>query len=295
MDDYLAAGASALDLEKARALQELRPHLVKTQNVFWWMFHWRDHPAVHDAICDYLARMAYAHLQSLIASPFLAPDVDIEAFAGRVLEEAKAAASNQVVNTIADQVREGIVDKCRVWYLQELRRRETEYRLCPIHSVIEDPREDENIRAEWAAIQVQREEKEAVELAETQAANSGVSGAAEVHWEDFEICFLSDERLRITGPGKMETLNYAEMGFEDGRDGKPNSAWKMLLTLARSGGVIRRDKTAPLEWPRVEKRMQEIRQILKSRFGISEDPLPLIKGVGFQARFRIALAPAYET
>jgi hypothetical protein len=295
MDDYLEPRALGLELEKASALQELRPHLVKTEIVFWWMFHWRDRGAVHNAISDYLARMAYAHMQYLIASPFLARDVDVEAFADQVLEDAKAATSSQVVSAIADVVREAIVDKCRVWYLQELQRRAREYGLCPIHSTIEDPKEDENIRDEWVAIQAQREAKEAAELGEMQAAKSGGTGAVELHWEDFEICFLSDERLRITAPGKMETLNYAEFGFADSRDGKPNNAWKMLLIFAQSEGLIRRDKTAPLDWPKAEKRMQEIRAILKNRFGISEDPLHLIKGVGFRARFQITLAPAYDS
>jgi len=48
-------------------------------------------------------------------------------------------------------------------------------------------------------------------------------------------------------------------------------------------------------WAKVEKRIQEIRRVLRARFGISADPIPLIEGAGYRATFKIDCRPSYET
>lgn len=57
-------------------------------------------------------------------------------------------------------------------------------------------------------------------------------------WASIEIKFLSDERLQIFKEGSSETRNYAELGFEDRRNGMPNQAWLTLRTLAMKRGTI---------------------------------------------------------
>ena len=121
------------------------------------------------------------------------------------------------------------------------------------------------------------------------------SGAVAATWDAIEISFLSDERVQIRTGAKSETRNYAEFGFADGRSGKANRAWEILRMLAEQGGTIRDAAKAGRTWPKVEKRMQEIRKVLRIHFGISADPIPFIKDTGYQARFKISCSPSYDT
>jgi len=297
MDDYLDSIRFSIDLEIANALQKLRPYLIKTQSLRWRVFaSRRDRRAVADAIVEYLSCVVDAHFHFRLASDVMFRDFDIEAFVEGALKDAKTAAgSSPWVTQNADANRQVFVDGCRVGRLREWQRRAIENRL--IHGVnyIEDPREQEEIRSEWAAIRAEQEEEAATELAETQEVVCSETGAKEMQWEDIEICFLSGERLQIICPGKRETRNYAEMGFQDGRNGKPKSAWTVLLALAVSKGTLR-DVKGRVDRSKVEKRIEEIRRVLRGHFGISADPLPPVKGMsGWVARFKIGLGPSYDT
>jgi hypothetical protein len=115
-------------------------------------------------------------------------------------------------------------------------------------------------------------------------------------WEEIEISFLSDERIRITEPKRTQTLNYAEFGFEDGRTGKPTRAWKALLILAKNSGPITESSLGTdMKWSNFEKRMGEIRRLFRKYFGLPGDPLPYVKNTGYQARFKISCGPSFET
>jgi hypothetical protein len=50
--------------------------------------------------------------------------------------------------------------------------------------------------------------------------------------------------------------------------------------LAEAKGFIRDAAKTGRDWPRVEKRMQEIRKELREHFAISADPVPFIEGAG---------------
>ena len=115
-------------------------------------------------------------------------------------------------------------------------------------------------------------------------------------WQAIEISFLSDERIQIRCGPQIETRNYGELvGFADRRNGKPNQAWVMLRAMAEAKGLIRDAAKAGRDWPRVEKRMQEIRKALREHFAIPADPVPYIEGAGYQARFKIGCAPSFHT
>ena len=110
-------------------------------------------------------------------------------------------------------------------------------------------------------------------------------------WEDIQIVFLSDERIQLSNLGGVEspTMNYAELGFEDKRNGKPNTAWDALRLLAENQGVLK-------QWDgKMEKRIQKIRSILRKRFQIDDDPIPLLPGQGYTAKFKTYCRPAYTT
>lgn len=108
-------------------------------------------------------------------------------------------------------------------------------------------------------------------------------------WEQVEITFTSEERVRIKIGEHIETRNYNDFGFEDGRTGKPNRAWSAFRILAEQNGIVR-DAFAGNKWPSIEKRMQELRRILRETFNAEGDPLPFVKGIGYRARFKICRA-----
>ena len=117
-------------------------------------------------------------------------------------------------------------------------------------------------------------------------------------WDTIEISFLSDERVQIRNGANSETRNYAEFGFADGRSKKAkkaNQAWETLRALAEQGGTIRDAAKTGRTWPKVEKRMQEIRKVLRKHFRISADPIPFVEGTGYQARFKIGCGPSFNT
>jgi len=121
------------------------------------------------------------------------------------------------------------------------------------------------------------------------------SQGVERGWEHIEIMFLSDERVQIRIGKSIETRNYAEFGFQDGRNQNPNRAWETLRRLAELRGVIRDGTEGRLPWPKVEKRVQEIRKVFREHFGISSDPVPFVEGTGYQARFKIGCGISYRT
>lgn len=111
-------------------------------------------------------------------------------------------------------------------------------------------------------------------------------------WTDVEIWFVSDNMFQPVVKGQTQApQNVAEVGLSDGRSGLPRAAWATLRKLAESGGVILSTPTAA-EWPKLEKRIQEIRKVLRVRFGINSDPVPYRDG-GYTARFKIGVRPSY--
>jgi hypothetical protein len=69
----------------------------------------------------------------------------------------------------------------------------------------------------------------------------------------------------------------------------------MLRTLAEHRGIIREAKTAGQPWPKVEKRIQEIRKVLLEHFHITADPIPFVEGTGYQALFKISCGRSFNT
>jgi hypothetical protein len=120
-------------------------------------------------------------------------------------------------------------------------------------------------------------------------------------WEDIEILFLSEHRVQITVDTYSETRNYEEMGFASKKNGVPVLAWAALREMAQRGGVtqIVGDRR---KWTEVEKRIQELRKVLRHRFGLTDDPLPFKKkkrrdseDFGYRAKFKVGCRPSYKS
>jgi hypothetical protein len=57
--------------------------------------------------------------------------------------------------------------------------------------------------------------------------------------------------------------------------------------MAQQDGIIRQAKGGVAAWPKVEKRIEEIRKALRNHFRIAADPVPFVQGIGYQASFKI--------
>jgi hypothetical protein len=115
-------------------------------------------------------------------------------------------------------------------------------------------------------------------------------------WEDIEISFTSEERIQITVAGKSDspTYNYEEFGLFDRRNRRPNLAWITLRLLAEDRGTLKQSPSGQ-RWSDIEKRMQELRAHLRKHFGLQDDPLPFVNGIGYRAEFKINCSPSYQT
>lgn len=120
--------------------------------------------------------------------------------------------------------------------------------------------------------------------------------SAAKNWQSIEILFISDHRLQIRVDGKsMESLNFTEFGFADGRTQNPNKAWELLRALAEARGTIRDGKPIGEQWSKVEKRIQDIRRVMREYFGLPDDPIPFVEGTGYQTLFKIKCTPSFRT
>jgi hypothetical protein len=119
-------------------------------------------------------------------------------------------------------------------------------------------------------------------------------------WTDLKMELTSEHRVQITVPGRSYTLNYTELGFENRKTGKPKASWDMLRDLAVGKGVVDKSSRAARRWTAVEKRVQEIRCILRAHFRRERiqvptgDPLPFVPGQGYVAQFRIGQRYSYD-
>ena len=86
----------------------------------------------------------------------------------------------------------------------------------------------------------------------------------EASWEQIEITFLSDERVQIRRGKSIETRNYAEFGFQDGRNQIPNRAWETLRRFGELRGIIRDGTEGHQPWPKVEKRTRNTKGVSRT-------------------------------
>ncbi len=88
-------------------------------------------------------------------------------------------------------------------------------------------------------------------------------------YEQISIRFLTDQDVLITTPKKQVSSNYEALGFSNDKEKKPNTAWVLLLLLAKNGGEIKTSKPIP-DTLRQQKR--QISDQFKLIFRNSQDP-----------------------
>jgi hypothetical protein len=128
---------------------------------------------------------------------------------------------------------------------------------------------------------------------EREPSTVAVQNALPRNWDAVEIRFVSDFTFQAVVNGTVRPpQNYAEVGLGDGRHGRPKAAWETLRTLAESGGVVASTRTAA-DWPRLEKRIQELRRVLQAVFKVPDDPIPYRDGA-YRTRFTIRVGRSYN-
>ena len=114
-------------------------------------------------------------------------------------------------------------------------------------------------------------------------------------WEDIRLKLISDFRLEIRVNNETEQANYRELGLHDARSGNPNQAWKTLVLLAELRDGMRTPGPGEKAWKTTEKRIQSVRKFMRAVFNLPGDPLPFVKGHGYQPRFMIECHPSFNT
>jgi hypothetical protein len=109
-------------------------------------------------------------------------------------------------------------------------------------------------------------------------------------WERIEITFVGDHDFELRVPGAaIQRLNYKNIqGFEDRRTGKPNEQWAMLRAFAlQPGGLIPDTARTGKQWEAIQKKVERTSRALRKHLGMTGDPFPYFKGVGYRARIRL--------
>jgi hypothetical protein len=95
---------------------------------------------------------------------------------------------------------------------------------------------------------------------------------ADARWEELVFDFTADEVVNVRFRGQTRRFEPENFGMKNAKNGRPTSAWILLRTFARGGGILTwKDQSAS---PTVEKQKQLLSNRLKHHFGIEGDPIP---------------------
>jgi len=114
-------------------------------------------------------------------------------------------------------------------------------------------------------------------------------------WEHITIQFLDYDKVRIQAPDHFtKVVDYRKMGFENLKNGKPNTQWELLYALSRYRGDLswtiatyrKRVDSHPLSTPKIRKQIQRLSGSLKQYFNINEPPFyDYVKYEAYKTKF----------
>jgi len=114
-------------------------------------------------------------------------------------------------------------------------------------------------------------------------------------WEHVTIQFLDYDKVKIQAPNKFSKIvNFQKMGFENLKNGKPNTQWELLYDLSRYRGDLswtiatyrKKVDSHPLSTPKIRKQIQILSQSLKQYFNINEPPFyDYVKFKAYKTKF----------
>lgn len=104
---------------------------------------------------------------------------------------------------------------------------------------------------------------------------------SDTKWEHITIQFLDYDKVKIHAPNYFKKItDFRKMGFENLKNGKPNTQWKLLYDLSRYRGDLswtiatyrKKVDSHPLSTPKIRKQIQRLSESLKQYFNINESP-----------------------
>ena len=114
-------------------------------------------------------------------------------------------------------------------------------------------------------------------------------------WEYITIQFLDYDKVKIQAPDKFSKIvNFRKMGFENLKNGKPNTQWKLLYDLSLYRGDLswtiatyrKKVDSHPLSSPKIRKQIQRLSDSLREYFNINEPPFyDYIRHRAYKTRF----------
>jgi len=139
-------------------------------------------------------------------------------------------------------------------------------------------------RGNWkAAPAAERLLSEFQQTAIPQAADTGILAffptPPNATWSGLRIKFIDGEAVSVKVGTASGTFVYSQMGMADGRNGKPNTRWRLLQSFAKGYGNLNWD--SPDASPKNQKRRESLSRDLQAFFRIDGDPiqyLPETKG-----------------
>ena len=112
-------------------------------------------------------------------------------------------------------------------------------------------------------------------------------------WESIYIQFKNSEAVTIQVSGHTHDTSFADMGFADGRTGKPNTQWTLLTLFAKNGGNL--TAGSPDAKDKYKKHKQLLSDALKSYFSIDYDPFkPYGKTDGYSIKINLSYPEVQE-
>ena len=107
-------------------------------------------------------------------------------------------------------------------------------------------------------------------------------------WPDLTIKFVDGQTIKASIGKIYQKLNYAQMGFQDERIGKPDVYWETLVELSENNGEITWD--SPGAGKHIKQRIYVIACRLKAVFGIEGHPFyPYKNFKAYKTRFKMEM------
>lgn len=308
----------SLELAKADAAWTLRPFLMRRPSRFWP----RNRKQRMDAIIDYLVQIFKAHVAALRQRRLLESRTDLNRWFADVLEDALANVDHHPeVIAAAERLRWELFAILRTGFLLEVDRRRRLEASGHGAFLVETAERQDRLREAVIREMQERAEQETQKQPQPEAAPQEPAVPPRT-WQDVSITFLSDERVEVRCGDEVSTLNYAELGFEDGRNGAPDTAWRVLRELAGNNGVLPKPRQWPrrasarssqspdieeagepgrswprapsTEWTNLQKQIEIIRRRLRKHFGDLEgNPIPFTGGA-YQTVFRLGRRRSFD-
>jgi hypothetical protein len=108
--------------------------------------------------------------------------------------------------------------------------------------------------------------------------------------QDIEMTFIDDEIIKIKVRDISRVYNFAELGFKNRRNGRPNRIWDVFRELADNGGwlSITRNSLPRGTSKSLNTALSSLRRLLNAFMGLEGDPfLPYRAGEGWQTHFKL--------